>query len=90
MKMQISKLPFITFLKKHQVYLLHCICDLLLYKFENNPRNQAPNREYCTVRHATLIRSKRSATEIIKKKVIFLVRTTFSRYEKIPVPCSSN
>ena len=47
MKMKISKLPFITFLKKHQVYLLHCICDLRLYKFEDNPRNQAPKREYC-------------------------------------------
>ena len=47
MKMKISKLPFITFLKKHQVYLLHCICDLPPYKFENKPRNQAPNREYC-------------------------------------------
>ena len=47
MKMKISKIPFITFLKKHQVYLLHCICDLPPYKFENNPRNQAPNREYC-------------------------------------------
>ena len=43
MKMKISNLPFITFLKKHQVYLLHCICDLPPYKFENNPRNQAPN-----------------------------------------------
>ena len=31
----ISKLPFITFLKNHRIYLLHCICDLALYIFEN-------------------------------------------------------
>ena len=47
MKMKISKLPFITFLIKHQVYLLHCICDLAPNKFENNLQNQATNRGYC-------------------------------------------
>ena len=80
--MKISKLPFITFLKKHQVYLLHCICDLQPYKFENNPRNQAQIES--TVRHATLIRSKRSAygNGNVRTQSIFLVRTTFSPYGK--------
>ena len=47
--MKMSRLPFITFLKNNikYRYLLHCICDLAPYEFENNPRNQAPNREYC-------------------------------------------
>ena len=59
MKMKVSKLPFITFLKKHQVYLLHCICDLAPYKFENI-HGTKPQIEG-TVRHATLTRLKRSA-----------------------------
>ena len=59
MKIKTSKLPFITFLKKHQVYLLHCICDLAPYIFENI-HGTKPQIEG-TVRHATSIGLKRSA-----------------------------
>ena len=41
------------FLKKHQVNLQHCICDLARYKFENIYGTK-PEIEG-TVRHATLI-----------------------------------
>ena len=83
MKMKVSKLPFITFLKKkHQVYLLHCICDLAPYKFENilGTKHQIEG----TVRHATLIRLKRLAygNGNIRTQSYFLVRTTFSPYKK--------
>ena len=78
------------FLKKHQVYLLHCICDLAPYKFENIHGTKPQIED--TVRHATLIRSKRSAygNGNIQTQSQFLVRTTFSPYRKIPVPCASN
>ena len=82
-KMKISKLPFITFLKKtHQVYLLHCICDLAPYKFENI-HGTKPQIEG-TVRHATLIRSKRSAygNGNIRTQSHFLVRIMFTPYKK--------
>ena len=82
MKMKVSKLPFITLLKKHQVYLLHCICDLAPYKFENI-HGTTPQIEG-TVRHATLTRLKRSAygKGNIRTQSYFLVRTTFSPYKK--------
>ena len=82
MKMKISKLLFITFLKKQQVYLLHCICDLLPYKFENNPRNQAPNREYCKTCYVDPIEKIGISNGNVRTQSIFLVRTTFSPYEK--------
>ena len=56
MKIKISKLPFITFLEKHQVYVLHCICDLAPHKFENI-HGTTPQIKV-TARHATSIRSK--------------------------------
>ena len=82
MKIKISKLPFITFLKKHQVYLLHCICDLAPYKFENI-HGAKPQIEGI-VRHAMSIRSKRSAygNGNIRTQSHFLVRTTYSLYKK--------
>ena len=83
MKMKISKLPFITFLKKHQYrYLLHCICDLAPYKFENNPRNQAPNREYCKTCYVDPIEKIGIRHGNIRTQSNFLVRTTFSPYKK--------
>ena len=77
-----SKSPFISFLKKHQVYVPHCICDLAPYKFENIHRAK-PQIER-TVRLAMLIRSKRSAYRNgnIRTQSHFLVRSTFSLYEK--------
>ena len=82
MKMKISKLPFVTFLKKHQVYLLHCICDLAPYKFENIHGTKPQIKG--TVRHATMIRWKRSAygNGNIRTESHFLVRTMFSLYKK--------
>ena len=47
------------FLKNHHICLLHCICDLATYIFENIHGTQ-PQIEG-TVRHATSIRLKRSA-----------------------------
>ena len=82
MKKKISKLPFIIFLKKHQVYLLHCICDLVPYKFENNPRNQAPNREYCKTCYIDPIEKIGIRQWKYPNTVNFLVRTTFSPYKK--------
>ena len=82
MKIMISKLPFITFVKKHQVYLLHCICDMAPYKFGNIYRAKLQIKG--TVRHALSIRSKKSAYSNgnIRTQSHFLVRTTFSPYKK--------
>ena len=81
MKIKISKLPFITFLKKHQVYLLHCICDLAPYIFKNI-HGTKPQMEV-TVRHVMSIRSKTSAygNGNIGTQSHFLIRTTFSLYK---------
>ena len=70
------------FLKKHQVCLLQCICDFAPYKFENI-HGTKPQIEG-TVRHATLIRSKRSAYDNgnIRTQSHFLVSTTFCPYKK--------
>ena len=82
MKKKVSKLPFIPSFKNHQVYLLHCICDLEPYKLENI-HGTKPQIEG-TVRHATPIRTKRSAYSNgnIRTRTHFLVRTTFSPYKK--------
>ena len=82
MKMKISKLPFITFLKniKYTCCTVFVICRRMNLKIIHGTKPQIES----TVRHATLIRSKRSAygNGNVQTQSIFLVCTTFSPYEK--------
>ena len=55
MKIKISELQFIIFLKKHQVYQLYCICDLAPYEFKNT-HGTMPQIVLQYVGHAMLIR----------------------------------
>ena len=65
MKIKMSKLQFITFLKNIKYTCCYCICDLAPYIFENI-HGTKPQIEG-TVSHATSIRSKRHTESEISK-----------------------
>ena len=70
MKIKTSKLPFITFLKKHQVYLLHYTCDLAPYIFENI-HGTKPQIEGTDMLRRSDRRDRHTATEISEHKHTF-------------------
>ena len=73
-----KQITIYCFLTNHQIYLLHCICDLAPYIFKNI-QGTTPQIEG-TVRHAMSISAY--GNENIRTQSHFLVRTTFSPYKK--------